>query len=377
MVYYVGMLRSTCRYLEKPPLDNALYSIYCLSEDLETLRDCLSEKIIRQVQTMIDESADPMMLMILSAIEIQLAASGREHHAQSLPPNQVSQLVSSFEEIEDFGSALQLVERALLWKNQSPRLPSVDRKLYIQMFVRLRQAFQSGIEKDGEFWEWLPTDCSSFLIVPPDYLKSSGIYIPFEVIQDVHDFDAFADAGGLELRDSLGRTILHDLAQRPANSDTRCLLDYVLASSVLNVDELGYWEAAPLHVACSSGNITAVEALLEHNADPNLQGSSNNTPLHYAALAGDESICRLLLSASEADPNLTNFDDEKTPLHLAAESGWEPIVILLLNHEDHPVYVNKIDGNGHTPLDLAEAEGHESIVWLLYGATRHWDLFVG
>src|SRR6266480_3119132 len=97
MVYYIGMLRSMCRHLEKSPFPDALYPSRDLLEDFETLRDSLFKKIICQVQTMIDESKDPMMRMILSAIEIQLAGSGiiMGPLAQSLPPNQISQLVSS------------------------------------------------------------------------------------------------------------------------------------------------------------------------------------------------------------------------------------------------------------------------------------------
>src|SRR5436305_1758232 len=97
--------------------------------------------------------------------------------------------------------ALQLVERALQGEGQSPPLSSVDRKSYIQMFVRLRLVFQSKAEHDGEFWKWVSTNLLDLSFIGPDHLESGVILIPLEVIRDVHDFDAFAKAGGLERYD--------------------------------------------------------------------------------------------------------------------------------------------------------------------------------
>ena len=71
--------------------------------------------------------------------------------------------------------------------------------------------------------------------------------------------------------------------------------------------------------------------LLEHKSDPNCQDRYNNSPLHYAAWGGTESIFTMLFRA-KADPDVTSVKGN-TVLHAAAHGGSLPLVKILV--EEH------------------------------------------
>jgi ankyrin repeat protein len=80
--------------------------------------------------------------------------------------------------------------------------------------------------------------------------------------------------------------------------------------------ELGY---TALHIAAQNLRLAAVQALLNHGANPNLQAKDGQTPLHFAVRWPNLEIARLLLEHG-ADPNL---EDAKglTPLYFARQYG--------------------------------------------------------
>ena len=80
-----------------------------------------------------------------------------------------------------------------------------------------------------------------------------------------------------------------------------------------------------LHLAALSGNLGAVELLLEHGAKPESQVHMRRmTPMHCAALAGHESCVDALLRRQPVGLNLAAFKDAKgrTPATLAKKRGY-------------------------------------------------------
>lgn len=50
-----------------------------------------------------------------------------------------------------------------------------------------------------------------------------------------------------------------------------------------------------LHSACSDGNVTSVQSLLNEGADPSFKDQSSNTCLHIAIMFEHEQVLRVLL----------------------------------------------------------------------------------
>lgn len=76
--------------------------------------------------------------------------------------------------------------------------------------------------------------------------------------------------------------------------------------------------AQPLITAARNGDTSALEALLEDGADPNVEGAVG-TALHIASLKGDASAAALLLNAG-AEVNAWN-DRLGTPLLASLSAG--------------------------------------------------------
>lgn len=148
----------------------------------------------------------------------------------------------------------------------------------------------------------------------------------------------------------------------------------------------GYDGASALDLWAYEGEATIVKELLEHGADPNLGcAPTRETPLHYAASRGHlpgRSACVEVLLAAGADPNRTTgvgvpttayMRDTRvrgeTPLHRAAVHGDEHMIRALLDHGADP---GVKDANGDSPLSWASwARRPDPILkLLLYGEFR-------
>ncbi|CAL0319175.1 unnamed protein product [Lupinus luteus] len=155
-------------------------------------------------------------------------------------------------------------------------------------------------------------------------------------------------------------------------------------SSPNEVDKEG---KTALHHAASKGNEYCVVLLLEHGADPNIKDLEGSVPLWEARLIRHKTIMKLLIDngadISDANPGhvactaaaQNNLELLKevvqcgidvtqpnkngtTALHAAVCEGNTEMVQFLL---DQGANIDKIDGNGWTPRDLADQQGHEEI----------------
>ncbi|UJR25974.1 hypothetical protein I4U23_007322 [Adineta vaga] len=127
-------------------------------------------------------------------------------------------------------------------------------------------------------------------------------------------------------------------------------------------------DCTPLMEACNAGHYEIVELLIKYKANVNIQSTSGNTALHYAAGGGYVDIVRLLLKHG-AKVEETN-ENGHTPLMEAAGGGHVEVTQLLLDHGAGTNNQSK-DKNGnktdemHTALMEACMDGHVQVARLL------------
>ncbi|HYK89376.1 MAG TPA: ankyrin repeat domain-containing protein [Acidobacteriota bacterium] len=117
--------------------------------------------------------------------------------------------------------------------------------------------------------------------------------------------------------------------------------------------------------AINKKNISMVEFLLNHGADPNRAGSGDATPLWKAIRDENNSIFEFLLNHG-ADPNRPDSHGD-TPLRMAA--GWrkKSMVESLLKHGADP---NLPGYGGYYPLDGAVSNKEIKSILINAGATK-------
>ncbi|XP_021234386.1 ankyrin repeat and LEM domain-containing protein 1 isoform X2 [Numida meleagris] len=121
--------------------------------------------------------------------------------------------------------------------------------------------------------------------------------------------------------------------------------------------------AGKLSAALRGGSEAAVEALLQHAADPNLLLPEGFAPIHLGAAGGPGGgvRCLRLLLRYGGDPN-ARAAEGLTPLHVAASWGSCGCLELLLQNGGDP---ELRDQDGKRAVDLALEQGHGLCVQLL------------
>ena len=116
--------------------------------------------------------------------------------------------------------------------------------------------------------------------------------------------------------------------------------------------------ATLLQYASNIGNIDAVDALLDANADPNVCDQEDNcSPLIDASENGHVQIVRKLLD-KKADINKKTGISDRTALFYACTFGKEDVVDVLLNAGADP----NVCDQDNSPLIIASKKGHVQIV---------------
>eukprot|EP00258_Populus_trichocarpa_P030140 XP_024446159.1 potassium channel AKT1-like [Populus trichocarpa] len=165
------------------------------------------------------------------------------------------------------------------------------------------------------------------------------------------------------------------------------LLLHQLLKRGLDPNEADHNGRSALHIAASKGSENCVLLLLDYGVDPNCRDSEGNVPLWEAMLGGHESLTKLLIengasihhgevghfACTAAELNNLNLleeivqyggdvtiprDNGTTALHVAVSEDNTELVIFLL---DQGADIDKPDGHGWTPRDLADQQGHEEI----------------
>ena len=136
--------------------------------------------------------------------------------------------------------------------------------------------------------------------------------------------------------------------------------------TMLQVNAIDRYGFTALHIACQSGNIEAVESLLDHeDIDVNVKDGNGDTPLHEACFHGHNKIVRALLDKMKwnGKPINTKNNTGLTPFHIACRENQYKIVELLL--EACPKLVNEGDSDNAIPLHYACQNDSVNMVTLL------------
>ena len=120
---------------------------------------------------------------------------------------------------------------------------------------------------------------------------------------------------------------------------------------------------ASMHRAATMGLTEAVSSLLSFGANPNSKDDLGETPLHKAVREGHIETVKLLLDVSDAnDAN----SEGMTPLHWACLAGDQSMVALLVQHGADPGLRNEYL-DGMTPAELAKMMGYDDLEDALAG----------
>ncbi|XP_028278589.1 nuclear factor NF-kappa-B p100 subunit-like isoform X2 [Parambassis ranga] len=160
------------------------------------------------------------------------------------------------------------------------------------------------------------------------------------------------------IQDANGDTPLHLAIIHQQTTVIQQLIHTLLSSqqqSILNT--ANQLQQTPLHLAVITRQVKVVEVLLCAGADPSLVDKDGRSPLHLAALAGDNNTLRVLLAhLEERHAHLVNTPDYHGlhPLHLAVRRDGERCLQLLV---EGGAKINAPEQkSGNTALHLAVRE---------------------
>uniref|UniRef100_K3WRK8 C2 domain-containing protein n=1 Tax=Globisporangium ultimum (strain ATCC 200006 / CBS 805.95 / DAOM BR144) TaxID=431595 RepID=K3WRK8_GLOUD len=119
---------------------------------------------------------------------------------------------------------------------------------------------------------------------------------------------------------------------------------------------------APLHVAARHGDLACLQLLLHHGADICVVEEFGRTPLHCAVAQGHLDCVAYLLDVGGDSVLNTGDHDGDTALHYAALAGNEAIVKLLLESAANVFSANI---QNETPYDIALREKQQPCAFLI------------
>lgn len=143
------------------------------------------------------------------------------------------------------------------------------------------------------------------------------------------------------------------------------LLLATAAKSDMDTEIVNHMDAsndAPLHVAARRGDFACLQLLLHHGADVCVVDEFGRTPLHCAAAHGHVACVAYLLDVGGDSVLNAGDHDGDTALHYAALAGDEAVVKLLL---ESAANVFSANAQNETPYDVALREKQQACAFLI------------
>ncbi|KAK3560782.1 hypothetical protein QTP86_019475 [Hemibagrus guttatus] len=173
-------------------------------------------------------------------------------------------------------------------------------------------------------------------------------------VQELQWLLGYGDCG-LEDQDGEGATAVH-LAARFGRAEALQWLLTAGGSTELQT----HCGALPVHYAAVSGNLTCLKLLVSHSPRcVDHQMHTGATPLYLACQEGHLHVVEFLVKDCGANVHL-QARDGMTALHAAAHMGHHALVVWLASFTD--VDLSCQDVNGATALHFAASEGHHRIL---------------
>ena len=169
-----------------------------------------------------------------------------------------------------------------------------------------------------------------------------------------------ADIGIIDVE---GKTALH-FAATSSSSPPGKLLSALVNMKTRGSSSVLCWQdydgRQPLHLAVTSANPDMVAAMIKQpSCMINALDQRDRTPLHYAAIQGQEDIARLLLEAGAKSDTLDEAGASAG--HLAVQSGDEKTISVFIEKNQ----CQQLDSQKRTPLMWAVALERVAIVKML------------
>ncbi|CAN9508225.1 unnamed protein product [Ophioblennius macclurei] len=170
------------------------------------------------------------------------------------------------------------------------------------------------------------------------------------------DVDALRELSGcvsaLTESDSRGWLPLHAAAVQPQPEVLRTVLQAVMTSTDLTLEEQTQEGDTALILAVEAGRVENVGMLLHHGASPHNTNSRNESPLLLAVRQSSYDMALSLIMGGAFVEQVCRT--KWTATHEAAKVGCPAILMLLLRHG---AKVTARDGHGVTPLGIAAEYG--------------------
>ena len=258
---------------------------------------------------------------------------------------------------------IEFTKKILQWLNQ------------MKVFQKISVDDKSTFMNTSEFGLWVSTDLGLGQLTK--LLLSDPLKDNTNVNQSVTHWPYIVSAAGLDPKttvstkgklieallqtpelnvndvNSKGETALH-LATKIGDIET---MSKLLARNDINVNAQDDKSATPLHFACV-GKIESMKELLKSDKiDVNARDANGMTPLHHVCLLSHEKT-KLLLKHERIDVNATTTIDGitgTTPLHLVFRNlANVPDKLSKALLKAKGIDVNAVDGQGMTPRDYLQ-----------------------